>query len=101
MTVKDLEVVGALPVVHDPYISACEGIRMVEDLDKALRDSDCLILVTAHDTYKKLDLDHIKKLIRTPVQWMEGTSLIRKSIKRKDSSIGVLVSKGVDAVCQR
>lgn len=36
-------------------------------MDEALKNSDCLVLVTAHDEYKKLSLKKIKKLMRTLV----------------------------------
>lgn len=64
---KALEVLGALPVVHDPYVRESNGIRPLDDIKKALTDSDCLVLVTAHDEYGQLDLDEIKKLMRTPI----------------------------------
>ena len=65
--IKALEVVGALPVVHDPYVQESNGIKPLTDIETALKDSDCLVLVTAHDEYKDLDLDDIKKIMRTPV----------------------------------
>jgi UDP-N-acetyl-D-mannosaminuronic acid dehydrogenase len=64
---KALEVVGALPVVHDPFVKESNGIRPIDDIKKALTDSDCLVLVTAHDEYSKLDLGEIKNLMRTPI----------------------------------
>ncbi|MFW9975492.1 MAG: nucleotide sugar dehydrogenase [Candidatus Thorarchaeota archaeon] len=64
---KALEVVGALPIVHDPYVKESNGILPLDDIKKALADSDSLVLVTAHDEYAQLDLDEIKKLMRTPI----------------------------------
>ena len=68
--VKALEVLGAHPVLHDPYVREVEevpGMRPVENLYEALKDSDCIVLVTAHDEYFELDLDKAKSLMRTPV----------------------------------
>ena len=65
--IKALEVVGALPVIHDPYVKESNGLKPLDDLEKALSDSDCLVLVTAHDEYKNLDLSTVKRLMRTPV----------------------------------
>ncbi|MFW9794253.1 MAG: nucleotide sugar dehydrogenase [Candidatus Thorarchaeota archaeon] len=65
--IKALEVVGALPVVHDPYVEESNGLKPVSDLKSALKDSDCLVLVTAHDEYTSLDLNEVKKLMKTPV----------------------------------
>jgi UDP-N-acetyl-D-mannosaminuronic acid dehydrogenase len=64
---KALEVVGALPIVHDPYVKESNGIIPLDDIKKALADSDSLVLVTAHDEYKRIDLDEVKKLMRTPI----------------------------------
>jgi UDP-N-acetyl-D-mannosaminuronic acid dehydrogenase len=64
---KALEVVGALPVVHDPYVKESNGILPQDDIKKVLTDSDCLVLVTAHDEYRQLDLDEVKKLMKTPI----------------------------------
>jgi UDP-N-acetyl-D-mannosaminuronic acid dehydrogenase len=64
---KALEVVGALPVVHDPLVKESNGIIPIDDIKKALTDSDCLVLVTAHDEYKQLDLNEIKKMMRTAI----------------------------------
>ncbi|MFX1485436.1 MAG: nucleotide sugar dehydrogenase [Promethearchaeota archaeon] len=65
--IKALEVVGALPTVHDPHVRESNGIRPLQDTEKALKDSDCLVLVTAHDEYKGLNLDDLKRMMRTPV----------------------------------
>ena len=65
--IKALEVVGALPVVHDPFVQESNGIKPLTDIKAALKDSDCLVLVTAHDEYNDLDLDEIKRIMRTPV----------------------------------
>lgn len=65
--IKALEVVGALPIVHDPHVMEANNVRPLQDIEKALTDSDCLVVVTAHDEYKGLNLDYLKKLMRTPV----------------------------------
>ncbi|NHJ12875.1 MAG: nucleotide sugar dehydrogenase [Candidatus Thorarchaeota archaeon] len=65
--VKALEVKGVFPVVHDPYVREANGIRVVKNLNEALKDSDCMVLVTAHEEYRHLDLDAAKKLLRTPI----------------------------------
>ncbi len=65
--IKALEVYGAHPIVHDPFVEEANGIVIEKSLDNAIRDSDCVVLVTAHDDYHNVDLDHLKKLMRTPV----------------------------------
>ena len=65
--IKALEVLGAHPTVHDSYVKESNGIKPVADLKEAIKGSDCLVLVTAHNEYNSLDLDEVKNLMRTPV----------------------------------
>lgn len=65
--IRALEVRGIHPIVHDPYVAESNGITPLKDLDEALRNSDCAALVTAHDEYKHLSLDHMKSIMRTPI----------------------------------
>jgi UDP-N-acetyl-D-mannosaminuronic acid dehydrogenase len=53
--------------VHDPYIREHEGISLTSNLDEAVRGKDCLILVTRHREYLNLDLDRLKRMMRTPI----------------------------------
>jgi len=58
---------GAWVVAHDPYVWGYEGEELIRDVDEALRGADCLALVTKHQMYFGLDLEHVKGLMRTPV----------------------------------
>lgn len=53
--------------IHDPHISEYEDLPITDDLVEALRDSDCVILVTKHKEYRELSLDQLHKYMRTPV----------------------------------
>ena len=53
--------------IHDPHISEYEDLPITADLVEALRDSDCVILVTKHKEYRELSLDQLHKYMRTPV----------------------------------
>jgi UDP-N-acetyl-D-mannosaminuronic acid dehydrogenase len=63
--------------VHDPFVKDFDNLDMYDNLDKAIAESDCLILVTAHSEYKDLDLDHIKKNMRTPII-VDGRNVFEK-----------------------
>ena len=63
---KELEKLGANVIVHDPYVKSHEKITLTNDLGVALKDADCAVIVTAHDQYYEIDLEKIKKLMRTP-----------------------------------
>lgn len=67
--VSVLESKGATVTIHDPHVREWEfGVHeMVSDLNTAVTGADCLALVTKHREYTQLDLDSIKKLMRTPV----------------------------------
>jgi len=67
MLVKALEVIGAQPHVHDPYVQSSDEIELTDDLDKVLKDADCVALVTAHDEYREIDLDKLKRAMRTHI----------------------------------
>jgi UDP-N-acetyl-D-mannosaminuronic acid dehydrogenase len=58
---------GAWVMAHDPYVWGYEGEELTRDLDEALREADCLALVTKHQMYFGLDLEHMKSLMRTPI----------------------------------
>ncbi len=63
-----LQAKGAEVVLHDPYVREWDlGPQEVErDLMTAVKGSDCIALVTKHKDYFDLDLDKIKKAMRTP-----------------------------------
>jgi UDP-N-acetyl-D-mannosaminuronic acid dehydrogenase len=64
-------------MVHDPYVEEFEGLTISSNLDDTLRDSDCLVLVTSHRDYKGIDLEHVKKLMRTPII-IDGRNVFEK-----------------------
>ncbi len=41
-------------VVHDPYVKEYESVKLTNDLEEAVRDMDCIILVTRHKLYSNL-----------------------------------------------
>jgi UDP-N-acetyl-D-mannosaminuronic acid dehydrogenase len=54
-------------IVHDPYVKEYEGIKTTSNLEEAIKDRDCLILVTRHREYLSLKPEWLKKQMRTPV----------------------------------
>lgn len=54
-------------VAHDPYVKEHEGMKITEDLEKAIEGSDCLVIVTRHQEYLELGPERLKILMRTPV----------------------------------
>jgi len=54
-------------VVHDPHVKEFEGVALANNLVKALRDRDCVAVVTRHKEYLDIDLDWLKNILATPV----------------------------------
>jgi len=75
--VKVLEAKGATVTIHDPHVKEWEfgDHEMLSDLDEAVKNADCLALVTKHREYLNLDLDAIKGLMRTPV-FVDGRNVL-------------------------
>lgn len=54
-------------VVHDPFVKEFQGIVLMDDLEDALRNRDCLVVMTRHEDYVNLQLDWLKSLLATPI----------------------------------
>ncbi len=64
LLIQDLRRRGADVAIHDPYARAERGYAVQRDLPSVLRGADCIVIVTAHDAYRKLDLRAAKRLVR-------------------------------------
>lgn len=84
--IKKLKENGVDVIAHDPYVKEYGAICITGDMEKSLKDSDCLVLVTAHDEYKKLNLKKIKKLMRTPII-VDGRNLFSKEECEKEGFV--------------
>ncbi len=56
---------GAEVVVHDVHVNEEEGIPVMGDLDGAMNGSDCVVVMTGHHEYRKLDREYFERLMRT------------------------------------
>jgi UDP-N-acetyl-D-mannosaminuronic acid dehydrogenase len=65
--IRTLEEKGAKVILHDPYVREWDlGPHEIErNLQKAVKDSDCLALVTKHRDYFDLDFAKLGSLMRT------------------------------------
>jgi UDP-N-acetyl-D-mannosaminuronic acid dehydrogenase len=55
---------GADVTIHDPFARSERGYKITRDLSAAVKGSDVVVIVTAHDAYRKLDLRKFKRLVR-------------------------------------
>lgn len=67
--VERLKKMKAEVVIHDPYVPEYQG-----ELEQLARNADAAVLMVAHSQYKKLDLNGLKNLLRTPV-FIDGRGL--------------------------
>ncbi len=69
--IEELLNLGGSVKVYDPYAKSIitrYGEFFSEDsIENAIKDSDCIIFVTDHTYFKKIDLEMIEKLMSTPV----------------------------------
>lgn len=65
--------------IHDPYVAEYKS-----SLDKVLKNANAVVLMTAHDEYKKLKLSKLKKLLkgRQPIL-IDGRNLYNKEEAEK------------------
>lgn len=68
---------GATVTIHDPHFQEYDL-----DLREAVRGSDCLILMVAHEEYRALDLADLREWVATPVL-IDGRNVWSKSRARE------------------
>jgi UDP-N-acetyl-D-mannosaminuronic acid dehydrogenase len=53
-------------VVHDPFVKEFEGVVLTNDLEDAVKNKDCIVIVTNHKQYGKISLNWLKGIMATP-----------------------------------
>ncbi len=61
-----LEENGANIKLYDPYVKSFGKYTVEKTLEEALSNSDCVIFVTDHDEFKKIDFSAVKKIVGNP-----------------------------------
>jgi UDP-N-acetyl-D-mannosaminuronic acid dehydrogenase len=64
---NSLKDVAKAVTVHDPFVKEFGNVHLTDDLENALRNKDCVIIVTAHSQYFDIRLDWLKRVLTTPV----------------------------------
>jgi UDP-N-acetyl-D-mannosaminuronic acid dehydrogenase len=86
-----LEKKGAKPILHDPYVRDFE-LMITKDYNKAFENADAIVFMTKHKDYQKLDLNEVKKKIRTPLI-VDGRNVCDKSECEKAGFIYKAIGK--------
>lgn len=97
--VSVLESKGATVTIHDPHVREWEfgAHEMESDLVEAVTDADCLALVTRHREYSQLNLESIKKLMRTPI-FVDGRNVLDEhDVKSKGFEYRAIGKVGIQA----
>jgi len=62
--------------VYDPKCNESFGAKRTDSLHEAVKDADCLIIVTDHTEFKKLNLQEIKALMNEKPAIIDGRRII-------------------------
>ncbi|MFH1037782.1 MAG: nucleotide sugar dehydrogenase [PVC group bacterium] len=65
--IDELESRGAKVIAHDPHVREFPEAELTRDLDEALKNADCAVIMTRHKPYFSLDLKKVKSLMKTPI----------------------------------
>jgi len=74
--VQKLMGLGADVVIYDPYTTESFGATRATDFRGALEGADCVVVVTDHEMFKKLDLEELKRLMNQKPVVVDGRRLI-------------------------
>ncbi len=63
--IKELRKLGAEVSTYDPFVkNPPEDIVMVEDIDSAIKNADCVVIATEHSVFKKISLKTLKRSVK-------------------------------------
>jgi UDP-N-acetyl-D-mannosaminuronic acid dehydrogenase len=67
---------GAIVVVYDPQCKESFGALREHDLSKAVKDSDCLVIMVNHTEFRHIDLPEVKSLMHDKPVIIDGTRVL-------------------------
>lgn len=75
--ISRLQAMGARIEIYDPMFKEEEvfGIRVKSNLESAVRGTDCILIGTAHDEFKRLDLGELAGLARMKAGFVDARNL--------------------------
>ncbi|MFX0004537.1 MAG: nucleotide sugar dehydrogenase [Candidatus Hodarchaeota archaeon] len=82
-------------IAHDPYVKERNYRKtdLTNDFDKAVSGADVLMFATNHKEYYNIDLDDLKKKVRTPII-IDGRNIFNKKIVEEKGFIYRKVGEG-------
>jgi len=91
--IRELEAHGAEVVAHDPYVRSFPEAELSRDLEHVVRRADCMVIVTKHQPYFKLNLKKLKSLMRTPII-VDGRNVLDQTKAEKAGFLYRGIGKG-------
>lgn len=82
-------------VAHDPYVKDRDYnlTKLTNDFNKAVTNADVLLFTTNHSEYYNIDLDDLKKRVKTPII-IDGRNIFDKKIVEEKGFIYRKVGEG-------
>jgi len=74
--IQELVSLGAETIAYDPLCTATFGAEKAESLYETVTGTDCLIVLTDSTEFRKLNLQEIKKLMKTKPVVIDGKRII-------------------------
>ncbi|HKG70629.1 MAG TPA: UDP binding domain-containing protein, partial [Nitrososphaeraceae archaeon] len=81
--IEQLKALGANLSLHDPHalnedVNKMYGLYNLP-LEEALRDSDCMVVVTGHKVFKELPFEKIKTLMKHRAVVIDGRNILNSA----------------------
>lgn len=75
-TIQGLLALGFKVFSYDPFCSETFGAKKASSLQEVVHEADCLIILTDHSEFKKIDLSKIKPLMNNNPSIVDGKRII-------------------------
>ena len=77
---KRLLAIGGVIHIYDPMIIGedvfGDRFKTTQKLEEAAKDADCILIGTAHNEFKSLDLKHLANLVRRPATIVDSRNIV-------------------------
>ena len=75
---------GTTVVVYDPYCNESFGAEVAKDVEEAVREADCVVIVTEHKMFEDLHLDRLKALMAKKPVIVDGRRMVQpKEVEKR------------------
>lgn len=81
--IKSLMKMDVDVISHDPFVSNDFGGKFSNNLEEVIKDSDCIVILTDHDLYKKMDLESFTGLMNKPSVIIDGRRILEPDAVEK------------------